>query len=127
MSRRILVIESDVHERSILIEALTDFDVIAVSDAEQALAVAHNDADIGAVVMDMTLDGHSGLEFLYEFRSYTDWLHIPVFVYSSVMVGDEVLSARSWQHLGVANYFYRPQSSLHDLRLGIEKLIGAAV
>jgi DNA-binding response OmpR family regulator len=36
------------------------------------------------VIMELQLVGHSGVEFLYEFRSYPEWQDIPVIVHTSL-------------------------------------------
>src|SRR4051794_4644485 len=60
------------------------------------------------VLLELQLVGHSGLEFLYEFRSYREWQGIPVVIHSHVPAGE--LSG-SWQllksQLGVTAYHYK--------------------
>src|ERR1044072_8884479 len=36
------------------------------------------------VVLELQLIAHSGIEFLYEFRSYSEWQNLPVLVHSQV-------------------------------------------
>lgn len=118
-----LVLEPSMQSRSILLEALIDYKVVHASDAQEAIHVLSEDSAIGVVVMDMSLGGHSGMEFLYELRTYPDWSEVAVIVYSSVELSAEVLSSRAWQELGVLTYLYKPQSSLNELRAAVDKAI----
>jgi CheY-like chemotaxis protein len=59
------------------------YTVASVSGAENAIHAA----DIHApdlVVLELQLVGHSGVEFLYEFRSYPEWQEVPVIVHTSL-------------------------------------------
>jgi len=68
------------------------------------------------VILEIQLVSHSGIEFLYEFRSYADWQHIPVIVLSQVPPAE---FSDSWailkDELGVAAYYYKPHTSLTQL------------
>lgn len=68
------------------------------------------------VIAELQLVGHSGIEFLYEFRSYTDWQQVPVIIVSDVPAGE---FNGSWQllkgELGVQAYHYKPLMSLQTL------------
>lgn len=68
------------------------------------------------VILELQLIGHSGLEFLYEFRSYPEWQHIPVIVNTTIPAGE---FSGSWailtNQLGVTGYHYKPLTSLRAL------------
>lgn len=68
------------------------------------------------VILELQLIGHSGIEFLYEFRSYPDWQAVPVLIFSAVPAGE---FTGSWQllkrELGVRAYLYKPLTSLASL------------
>ncbi len=70
----------------------------------------------GVVVMELQLVAHSGIEFLYEFRSYADWTRVPVIVHTCVPAG-EFGGARGvlMGELGVETYLYKPTTSLQKL------------
>jgi len=76
------------------------------------------------VVLELQLIGHSGIEFLYEFRSYAEWQAIPVVVHSQVPAGE---FADSWQfmrtELGVSAYLYKPLTSLHALLRSVNQCL----
>jgi DNA-binding response OmpR family regulator len=74
------------------------------------------------VVLELQLIGHSGLEFLYEFRSYPEWQHIPVIVQTAVPAGE---FSDSWpllkEQLGVHAYHYKPLTSLQTLLRSVNR------
>lgn len=68
------------------------------------------------VLLELQLVGHSGVEFLYEFRSYSEWLHIPVAIVSNVPLREFAGSVQLLKkHLGVQAYRYKPATTLRDL------------
>ncbi len=74
------------------------------------------------VVLELQLVAHSGIEFLYEFRSYTDWLEVPVVIVSMVPPA-ELTQFRPVldEQLGVQAYYYKPATSLDRLVRLVEK------
>lgn len=87
----------------------------------QAAVLAADDFTPDLVVMELQLTGHSGIEFLYEFRSYQDWLGIPVLIMTNVPAGE---FDGSWdllqRQLGIAAYHYKPLTSLRTLLRSVE-------
>lgn len=68
------------------------------------------------VVLEIQLVEHSGIEFLYEFRSYTDWQTVPVIVLTQVPPSEFLHSRQILsQELGVKTYLYKPKTNLHQL------------
>lgn len=68
------------------------------------------------VILEIQLVEHSGIEFLYEFRSYPDWQNVPVLIQSQVPPSEfsdnlELLK----NELNVVNYLYKPQTNLKKL------------
>lgn len=82
----------------------------------QAAIFAADELKPDLVVMELQLTGHSGIEFLYEFRSYDDWANLPVIVLTNVPAGE---FNGSWnllsQELGVHEYHYKPLTTLRTL------------
>jgi DNA-binding response OmpR family regulator len=89
---------------------------VVVASTAQAAIHAADDLQPDLVILELQLVSHSGIEFLYEFRSYADWQAIPVVVVSNVPPGE---FADSWQllreELGVQNYHYKPRTTLRAL------------
>ena len=90
----------------------------------QAAIFAADDLQPDVVVVELQLTGHSGIEFLYEFRSYDDWSSTPVVVLTNVPAGE---FNGSWEllrdQLGVAAYHYKPLTNLRTLIRSIETLV----
>lgn len=122
MNRNVLIIEPQSILADVLRKTCVDMTIVHAHDAKSAIQKA---AEIGidAVVTELSLSGHSGFEFLYEFRSYADWQDIPVIVYSGVRLSDEVLQSRSWHELVIYAYVYKPTTTLHALKSTLEKAV----
>jgi CheY-like chemotaxis protein len=68
------------------------------------------------IVLDLLLaNSRSGIEFLYEFRSYPEWQNLPVVIFSHVAAEDLKDCLDSMQQLNVAAYRYKPTTTLKDL------------
>jgi DNA-binding response OmpR family regulator len=89
---------------------------VMVAATAQAGIHAADDRLPELVILEMQLVSHSGIEFLYEFRSYTDWQLVPVLVLSQVPPAEFI---NSWdllqQELGVQQYLYKPRTNLEKL------------
>lgn len=79
------------------------------------------------IVLDLLLAGRSGVEFLYELRSYPDWQSLPVIVYSHISAGDLGSSASGFEQLGISAFLYKPLASLAELNQSIEQILQPAV
>lgn len=68
------------------------------------------------VILELQLVEHSGIEFLYEFRSYLDWQAIPVLIQTHVPPAEFNNNYKLLQdELGVRAYLYKPHTSLREL------------
>jgi DNA-binding response OmpR family regulator len=103
---------ADTYRRAFEIEGHS---VMMCAGAQSAIYGA-DDMPPDVVVLELQLIGHSGIEFLYEFRSYSEWQGIPVVIHTQVPAGE---FADSWQfmqdELGIQAYLYKPLTSLHAL------------
>lgn len=89
--------------------------VVASATAQSALEAA-DEIVPEIVLLELQLVAHSGIEFLYEFRSYADWHDIPVIILSKVPPAEFNQCARMLrEHLGVTTYCYKPQTDLKQL------------
>lgn len=79
------------------------------------------------VVMELQLVEHSGIEFLYEFRSYPEWQDIPVLIHSGVPRAE---FQDSWkllhEELGARDYLYKPRTSLRQLTASVAEHLPVA-
>jgi DNA-binding response OmpR family regulator len=89
---------------------------VNVAPTAQAAIFAADERRPDLVLLEVQLVSHSGIEFLYEFRSYPEWQDIPVVIVSHVPPGE---FADSWEllkgELGVRAYRYKPRTSLKAL------------
>lgn len=82
----------------------------------QAAITAADSCKPDLVIVEPQLTNHSGIEFMYEFRSYDDWRFVPVVVVSSVPpAAFEGSQAIMKQRLGVRSYHYKPTLTLRQL------------
>jgi len=93
-----------------------------VSVADEAIKVADNNRP-DAVITELSLRGHSGSEFLYEFRTYADWQDIHVIIYSSIKPTEELMNSKDWKLLNIADFLYKPTVSLRQLADVVETSI----
>lgn len=100
--------------------------IVPVSGA-QAAVLAADARQPDCVILELQLIGHSGIEFLYEFRSYPDWQLVPVIVHSHVPSAEfesnwELLTGQ----LGVKDYLYKPHTDLRSLAAAVARCSTAA-
>lgn len=90
-------------------------EVTPVSGAQAAL-IAADDIKPDVVIIELQLIEHSGIEFLYEFRSYADWQRVPVIVQTQVPPAEFNDNWRLLrEQLGVTTYLYKPHTTLKQL------------
>ena len=124
---RILLIEPDTLLSTNYVRTLAGAGhVVHMARTAEKGIVRANDSRPDLVLLELHLAGRSGLEFLYEFRSYEDWQDIPVIVLSIAPIGEfkaswEILTSQ----LGVRAYLYKPRTSLVALRDAVHSLVGA--
>lgn len=114
---KILLIEPDKVLANTCRQALThDGHKVVMCASAQAAIFAADEFKPDVVILELQLTGHSGIEFLYEFRSYDDWVQVPVLVVTNVPAGE---FQGSWDmlrdQLGVTGYHYKPLTSLRTL------------
>jgi len=89
-------------------------------DAQSGIAAADETAP-DVVIAELLLAGHSGVEFLYEFRSYADWINVPVIILSSAPQASIGVPDATLKELGVSSYLYKPDTSLSRLEQVIKR------
>jgi two-component system cell cycle response regulator DivK len=115
----VLLIEPDrvmaeIYKRAIEADGISA--VTSVSGAQAAIMAADKHRP-DLVILELQLIEHSGVEFLYEFRSYSEWQAIPVLVQTMVPFSE---FRDNWHllqdELGVRAYMYKPHTSLRQLQ-----------
>ncbi|HET8991765.1 MAG TPA: response regulator [Candidatus Saccharimonadales bacterium] len=120
----ILLIEPDRIMAGLYFNALTEagHEVIYAPSAQTGILVA-DDVQPDLIILEIQLVEHSGIEFLYELRSYADWQAVPVIINSIVPPSEfqtsyELLS----NELGVSAYLYKPNTKVAELLRVISKV-----
>jgi DNA-binding response OmpR family regulator len=81
----------------------------------QAAVHAADERMPDVVVLELQLGRHNGVEFLYEFRSYSEWLDIPIIIHSFVPPQELHGAATLQTELGVCRVLHKPATSLAQL------------
>lgn len=112
----IILIEPDPTQAGVYMASLerAGYTVEHVTGAQAAVHAA--DARMpDVVVLEMQLSGHSGVEFLYEFRSYPEWMHIPIILHTFVPPHELAHGVTLRKELGVQRILYKPTTTLASL------------
>jgi len=89
----------------------------------QAGVAAADELHPDLIIVELLLAGHSGVEFLFEFRSYADWLNLPVIILSGISQLSSGVSSSTLLELGVSAYLYKPETSLEMLGRNVRKVL----
>lgn len=112
---RILLLEPDRILGKTYVAALEHAGHSVVWQRSAAAAIqALDEQPADAVVVELQVPRHNGLEFLYELRSYSDWQNIPVVVHSHVGV-EKLQHAITYSELNISEYLYKPKTTLSQL------------
>ena len=97
------------------------FKVLWSQNAQTAIMSADKEQpDI--VVIELLLAGHSGIEFIHEFRSYSEWRKIPIIILSRMPREQLAIDEKALRALGVVEYLYKPDTSLQRLKQRISNV-----
>ena len=101
------------------------YEVVWCENAQDGIAVA-DEQHPDLVLVELLLAGHSGIEFLYEYRSYADWLNVPVLILSGVSQVRSGVKGSILDELGVDAYLYKPETSLEQLGKQVRRSLDQA-
>lgn len=112
----ILLIEPDKILSKLFVQALerAGHTVAATANAQTAIYAADMQTP-DVVVLEMQLAEHSGAAFLYEFRSYNDWLQTPVVIHTVLPPSKLEQYKQCLAELHVDTWLYKPRTSLQKL------------
>lgn len=96
--------------------------VLPAGGAQKAIEAADKTRP-DVVVLELQLPGHSGVEFLYEFRSYPEWKDIPAVLHTLVPHHRIRTSQNILHHLGIAAYLYKPSANLESLIRAVDAAV----
>jgi DNA-binding response OmpR family regulator len=95
---------------------LADGHTVVCCASAQAGIISADQHQPDLIILELQLIEHSGIEFLYELRSYQDWQTIPVIVQTHVPPGEFSVNHQLLrEQLGVQKYLYKPDTSLKEL------------
>jgi len=125
---RILLIEPDLLQANIYrqILAAAGHTVDYVRSAQSAVHIADGHRP-DLVLLELELPNHNGVEFLYEFRSYPEWLDIPVIIHSFVPPAELIHVQTLGNELGVVRCLYKPETTLVGLCSAVQSVALAQV
>lgn len=94
----------------------------ATAATAQAAIDAADQYTPDVVVLELQLPAHGGIEFLHEFRSYSEWQTTPVII-NTYITPQELASVRQAlaSTLGVRAAHYKPQTSLQLLLRSVQE------
>lgn len=123
----ILLVEPDKILSNICVQALQKAGhTVAVTNNAQTAVHLADERHPDLVILELQLKNHNGVEFLYEFRSYHEWLQVPIVVYSFVPPTEFAESPVLYGALGVEKFLYKPTTSLAKLLQTVNKLVPVA-
>lgn len=88
--------------------------VASAQTAQQAVYLADEQCP-NVVVLEPQMARHNGIEFLYEFKSYSEWQHIPVVILSVIPVSELEGLAILRTELGVTTILSKSHTKLSTL------------
>ena len=99
---------------------------VSIAATAQAAIDAADECTPDVVLLELQLVAHSGIEFLYEFRSYPDWQQVPAIILSTVPPAEFNQSIEGMtKRLGVRAYCYKPNTTLKTLAQAVsDALVG---
>ena len=119
---KVLLIEPDKPLAAVYQQALASAGhEVVVRHTAQSAIFAVDDGLPDLVLLELQLAAHSGIEFLYELRTYPEWQNVPVVVLSQIPAYELESSFRLLRdQLGISSYHYKPQVSLSQLLAIVE-------
>lgn len=124
----ILLIEPDAILAKVYSEALSTIGqhVVVMGQAQSAISAIDTEVP-DLIILEPQLVGHSGIEFLYELRSYVDLQSIPVLLHTFIPSESFCQSREVLQTLNVVGYLYKPRTSLQQLIMLVQTLPAMAI
>lgn len=112
----VLVLEPDRLLRATILRALEQagFETVGIAGAETAVH-ACDERQPDVIVLELQLQGHGGVEFIHELRSYAEWQDIPIILHT--LVPRHVLEPyeQAFEVLNITAYTYKPATNLRQL------------
>ena len=126
--RVILIIEPDKDVAAIFAHYLERAEHLCVElahSAEEAIRRADKKRP-DAVVLELAMSENNGVAFLHEFRSDEDWQSVPVIIQTHLPIR-KYIGQKDFAQLNIADYLYKPTTSLADLLRSLNRVLGNSV
>lgn len=126
--KKILIVEPDFALSKTYFDYLKSekYKVRVAYNAQQAIhEIDKNQPDL--IILELQLPSHSGFEFIYELRSYPEWLNLPIVVNSFIPKETLEIVSTQLKQFGIVDYLYKPSTSLRDLSYVLRHHIAAAI
>jgi DNA-binding response OmpR family regulator len=99
-----------------------DYSAAVYSDPQAAL-IAADRRPPDLVIAELQLAGRSGVEFLYEFRSYSDWYATPIILFTNLHPALITAYNDTLNDLGISACIYKTQAGLADLLRTVQQIV----
>jgi DNA-binding response OmpR family regulator len=99
---------------------LANFSSSQHRDPQAALRAADQKTP-DVIVAELQLAGRSGVEFLYEFRSYPDWQTTPIIIFTNLSPQQIKIYVDSLLDLAISACLYKSHASLDDLLQAVQQ------
>lgn len=122
---QILLLETDHLLAKNLMKYLGKFEHVVVwqVDPQEAIEAADRSRP-DVIVLDIIFaNRRSGIEFLYELRSYPEWQNLPAIIFSCVAAQNLTGCMESMGQLKIFAYHYKPTTSLAQLAKTINQAL----
>lgn len=102
---RILLLEADrqLASHTAVILRRQGYEVAHFCDPQSAISSADTEPP-NLVILNLALAGRSGIEFLYELRSYPDWQSVPAIVTGRLSPEEKTAYSRAFDQLNVSSF-----------------------
>ena len=127
MPHKVLIIEDDVEDQLLLVEAIHNIDPFCQCDCvvngSEGISFLENTNTLPSIILlDLNMPLMNGFEFLEKVKKLGDFKDIPVYIFStSKSMTDEAKTRK----LGAKSYFIKP-NNLSDLRAHLNKIFAEA-
>lgn len=114
--KRVLLLEPDVLLGDTYRSALqkSGFVVDWAKTAEGAIRLADKRTP-DVTVVELQIAQHNGVEFLYEFKSYAEWIAVPVVIHTSVSAAEIAAVSSLPSGLKIVDVLHKSHTSLDEL------------
>lgn len=120
----VLIVEPSKDLALVIAEALARQEISSnIAHSSQAAIKIADTQTPKTVVLELLMHGHNGLEFIYEFKTYAEWLDIPIILYTNLSADELNINQNLARDMGIVANLYKPTNSLEDLVSSVESVL----